>query len=44
MKIKHVKITEAQLAEGIARFMLKEYVKMLVGLDTMIREGGGKGQ
>jgi hypothetical protein len=43
MKITHVKTTEAQLAEGIARFMPEEYAKMLAGLDTMIREGGGKG-
>jgi hypothetical protein len=39
MKITHVKITEAQLAEGIARFMPEEYAKILAGLDTMIREG-----
>jgi hypothetical protein len=44
MRITHVKIKEAQLAEGIARFMSEEYAKMLAGLDTMIRKGGeGRG-
>ncbi|KUJ20904.1 NAD(P)-binding protein [Mollisia scopiformis] len=39
-KISHLKISEAEFAQGIANFMPEDYAKMLAKLETVIKNGG----
>lgn len=38
-RITHVKITEKELADGMAAFMSREYAELLASLDTAIKKG-----
>lgn len=38
-EVRHVDISEAELAEGMAKFMPGEYAEMLARLDTAVRNG-----